>query len=70
MTPLCEQMSTQPGFSVRTHKSYLAPVSDLARFHGRSPAELKVADLQASTMWRKSASCLVASCGIDIVLGR
>jgi integrase len=33
------------GFSVRTHQSYLAAVSDLARYCRRSPAELEVQDL-------------------------
>jgi integrase len=33
------------GFSVRTHQSYLAAVTDLARYCRRSPAELEVKDL-------------------------
>jgi site-specific recombinase XerD len=37
----------QRGFSPRTHQSYLAAVSGLARYHRRSPAELDVAELQA-----------------------
>jgi integrase/recombinase XerD len=49
MTPLRQQMieaMRQRGFSVRTHQSYLAAVSDLARYHGRSPAQLSVDELQ------------------------
>lgn len=33
------------GFSPRTHRSYLAAVSGLARYYGRSPAQLEVKDL-------------------------
>lgn len=33
------------GFSVRTHKSYLAAVTDLARYSRRSPAALEVRDV-------------------------
>lgn len=50
MTPLRQQMiraMRQRGFSVRTHQSYLAAVSALARYHGRSPADLDVGQLQA-----------------------
>jgi integrase/recombinase XerD len=50
MTPLRKQMIAamrQRGFSVRTHESYLAAVSDLARYYRRSPARLDVAELQA-----------------------
>lgn len=50
MTPLRQQMieaMRQRGFSIRTHQSYLAAVSDLARYYRRSPAELNVDDLQA-----------------------
>lgn len=49
MTPLRQQMIAamrQRGFSGRTHKSYLAAVSDLARYYRRSPAQLDVAELQ------------------------
>jgi site-specific recombinase XerD len=35
------------GFSPRTHESYLAAVADLARYTRRSPAELRLADLNA-----------------------
>ena len=35
------------GFSPRTHESYLASVTALARFHRRCPAELDVPALQA-----------------------
>jgi site-specific recombinase XerD len=37
----------QRGFSLRTHQSYLAAVSDLARYYHRSPAQLSLDDLQA-----------------------
>jgi site-specific recombinase XerD len=37
----------QRGFAERTHQSYLAAVSGLARYHRRSPAELDMAELQA-----------------------
>lgn len=50
MTPLRQQMidaMRQRGFSVRTHRSYLAAVSDLARYYRRSPARIEVAELQA-----------------------
>jgi len=50
MTPLRKQMieaMRQRGFSVRTHQSYLAAVSQLAQFHHRSPEQLGVAEVQA-----------------------
>ena len=50
MTPLRQQMidaMRQRGFSPRTHESYLAAVSGLARYHRRSPAVLDAAELQA-----------------------
>lgn len=50
MTPLRQQMigaMRQRGFSVRTHKSYLTAVRDLARYYRRSPDELAVDELQA-----------------------
>ena len=50
MTPLRQQMidaMRQRGFSPRTHKSYLAAVSDLARYYRRSPAKLSVEELQS-----------------------
>lgn len=50
MTPLRQQMieaMRQRGFAERTHRSYLAAVSDLARYHRRSPAQLSVEQLQA-----------------------
>lgn len=49
MTALRQQMidaMQQRGFSIRTHKSYLAAVRDLARYYRRSPAQLSVKDLQ------------------------
>ena len=50
MTPLRQQMidaMRQRGFSPRTHESYLAAVSGLARYHRRSPAVLDATELQA-----------------------
>jgi site-specific recombinase XerD len=50
MTLLRKQMIAamrQRGFSDRTHESYLAAVTHLARYYGRSPAQLDVAELQA-----------------------
>lgn len=50
MTPLRQQMieaMRQRGFSERTHRSYLAAVTDLARYHHRSPAHLSTEQLQA-----------------------
>jgi site-specific recombinase XerD len=49
MTPLRKSMIAamrQRGFSPRTHQSYLAAVTHLARYYRRSPAELKPAELQ------------------------
>jgi integrase/recombinase XerD len=49
MTPLRSQMITamqMRGFSPRTHASYLAAVTDLARYTARSPCELTVSDLE------------------------
>ena len=49
MTPLRSQMikaMRMRGFSPRTHASYLAAVTDLARYTHRSPAELKVSDVE------------------------
>jgi hypothetical protein len=36
----------QRGFSVRTHKSYLTAVRDLARYYRRSPDKLNTDELQ------------------------
>lgn len=50
MTPLREKMIEAMrlrGFSIRTHESYLSAVSQLARFHKRSPETLDVPALQA-----------------------
>ena len=50
MSPLRKKMieaMRQRGFSMRTHESYLAAVTQLARFHRRSPDELGVPELQA-----------------------
>jgi len=48
MTPLRQAMIRAMrvrGFSPRTHESYLAAVTELARYYRRSPAELGVKDL-------------------------
>jgi site-specific recombinase XerD len=50
MTPLRQKMIEAMrvrGFSVRTHKSYLAAVSELARYYRRSPEQLNVDELKA-----------------------
>jgi len=50
MTPLRQKMIDAMqvrGFSVRTHQSYLAAVTDLSRYFKRSPATLSVDELQA-----------------------
>lgn len=50
MTPLRQQMIEAMrvrGFSARTHQSYLAAVTDLARYTRRSPAALSVDELAA-----------------------
>ncbi len=49
MTPLRASMikaMQMRGFSVRTHQSYLAAVTDLARYYGRSPDTLEASDLK------------------------
>ncbi len=50
MTPLRQKMIDAMhvrGFSPRTHKSYLAAVSELARYYQRSPDTLNVDELKA-----------------------
>ena len=50
MTPLRQKMidaMQMRGFSVRTHQSYLAAVSALAKYYGRSPEALSRDELQA-----------------------
>lgn len=50
MTPLRQKMMDAMqvrGFSVRTHESYLAAVSDLARYYHRPPDQLNADELQA-----------------------
>lgn len=49
MTPLRERMIKAMqvrGFSVRTHESYLAAVTDLARYFHRAPDQLRIEDLR------------------------
>jgi len=49
MTPLRKKMilaMRQRGFSPRTHKSYLAAVTDLARYFARSPDRIGIGELQ------------------------
>lgn len=49
MTPLRQRMIEAMrvrGFSVRTHQSYLAAVTDLARYYHRSPDTLSLAELE------------------------
>lgn len=73
MTPLRQKMITamqMRGFSPRTHKSYLAAVTDLARYTGRSPDALERSDIQAyfehlvSERHLSAASCRVHLHGI------
>jgi integrase/recombinase XerD len=50
MTPLRQKMIDAMqvrGFSVRTHRSYLSAVADLARYYHRSPDQLSSDELQA-----------------------
>ena len=50
MTPLRQKMIDTMqlrGFSVRTHKSYLAAVVDLAQYYHRSPDQLGIDEIQA-----------------------
>jgi integrase len=50
MSELRQQMidaMRQRGFSVRTHQSYLAAISDLSRYYRRSPARLSIDELEA-----------------------
>jgi integrase len=50
MTPLRQKMVDAMqvrGFSIRTHKSYIAAVSELARYYKRSPDKLNPDELQA-----------------------
>jgi len=60
----------QRGFSVRTHKSYLSAVRDLARYYRRSPDALDAAELQdffnhlAQERQLSSASCRLYLNGI------
>jgi integrase/recombinase XerD len=49
MTALCAQMIKAMqvrGFSVRTHESYLAAVTDWARYYHRAPDQLGIDDLR------------------------
>lgn len=49
MTPLRQKMISamrQRGMSIRTHQAYLAAVTRLARYYGRSPVQIKVEELQ------------------------
>jgi integrase len=58
------------GFSPRTHESYLAAVTGLARYYRRSPAELEIKDLRcyfehlAIERRLSAASCRLALNGI------
>jgi integrase/recombinase XerD len=50
MTPLRQKMIDAMqvrGFSVRTHRSYLSAVADLARYYRRSPDQVSGEELQA-----------------------
>lgn len=66
MTPLRQHMldaMQMRGFSVRTHKSYLYAVSDLARYYRRSPEQLNLQEIQAFFMYLvKERKLSAASC--------
>lgn len=54
MTPLRQQMIDAMlvrGFSPRTHQSYLAAVTDLARYYQRSPDQVSVEEIQAYILY-------------------
>jgi integrase len=66
MTPLRQQMIDAMqlrGFAVRTHKSYLSAVTDLARHYRRSPDRLSIEEIQAYFMYlAKERGLSGASC--------
>lgn len=66
MTPLRQQMIDAMqlrGFSVRTHKSYLAAVYDLARYYHRAPDQLGIDEIQAYFLYLvKERNLSGASC--------
>ncbi|MGH8488566.1 MAG: site-specific integrase, partial [Gammaproteobacteria bacterium] len=73
MTPLRVKMIKAMqvrGFSVRTHESYLAAVTDLARYVHRSPDKIGIEDIRGyfeylATEWSLSgASCRLFLNGI------
>ena len=83
MTPLRQKMIEAMqvrGFSIRTHESYLAAVSDLAKYYKRSPEQLNREELQAYFLYLvkdrhlSGASCHLFLHGIRFlylqVLGR
>lgn len=49
------------GFSVRIHGSYLSAITDLARYHHRSPDELTSEQLQAYFLYLATARALSGS---------
>jgi integrase/recombinase XerD len=61
MTPLRQKMIEAMqvrGFSVRTHRSYLSAVTDLARYYHRSPDQLSGEELQWFFVYlARSESC-------------
>lgn len=66
MTHLRQKMidaMTQHGFSPRTHTSYLAAVTDLARYHQRSPDQLDIEDIHTYFLYlAKERKLSGASC--------
>ena len=57
MTPLRRQMIEDMiarGFSRRTQKSYLHAVTELARFHGKSPDRLTPREAPGGNSWRSA----------------
>ncbi len=66
MTPLRQKMIDAMqvrGFSVRTHRSYLSAVADLARYYRRSPDQVSGEELQAFFVYlAKGGGLSGASC--------
>jgi integrase/recombinase XerD len=65
MTPLRQKMVDAMqvrGFSVRTHRSYLSAVADLARYYHRSPDQLSGDELQAFFVYLAKERLSGASC--------
>ena len=70
MTPLRKKMilaMSQRGFSPRTHKSYLAAATDLARYFRRSSDQIDAGELQTYFKYLVHARNLTpASCRVQL----